>query len=427
MMINNIIESLGKVSLTQKNGKFLADKSYGFDTVCFISKFILHNAQNNCFFKSQLRENSIKYIEDIFQLTQGTAGAVNYYLETINLLEFSGVLLTHDNNKYFIRHREILEYICRCPENAYIFVYLLTYYTYKNDGLLDDYKKLCNSKDLDEKKAIVNKLYESFCSKSVSIEASGSNWSKQLVKYSLIVLGYANKQDYITRTLSFKDRLVGIEDISLNVAGTRTPIYLPKKNDYLHNFNYNYVRKTLKDYLFISVSILVGVNDVVDSIATGLADLKLAIQDTKGMSKDVSDYDKDQYIETIVKTRNQSIQRQFRKSLLDNNEHVCPICGFSFENFLIASHIKPYSHCDDTYDAINHYNGLLLCPNHDKLFEDARYMTIDYKTGEIHLSEAAKNSSDFGMLEGKAISKVYIQNERRHYLEWHNNRFLSQK
>ncbi len=427
MMINNIIESLGKVSLTQKNGKFLADKSYGFDTVYFISKFILHNAQNNCFFKSQLRENSIKYIEDIFQLTQGTAGAVNYYLETINLLEFSGVLLTHDNNKYFIRHREILEYICRCPENAYIFVYLLTYSTYKNDGLLDDYKKLCISKDLDEKKAIVNKLYESFCSKSVSIEAPGSNWSKQLVKYSLIVLGYANKQDYITRTLSFKDRLVGIEDISLNVAGTRTPIYLPKKNDYLHNFNYNYVRKILKDYLFVSVSILVGVNDVVDSIATGLADLKLAIQDTKGMSKDVSDYDKDQYIETIVKTRNQSIQRQFRKSLLDNNEHICPICGFSFENFLIASHIKPYSHCDDTYDAINHYNGLLLCPNHDKLFEDARYMTIDYKTGEIHLSEAAKNSSDFGMLEGKAIPKVYIQNERRHYLEWHNNRFLSQK
>ena len=123
-----------------------------------------------------------------------TENNVNYYLETINLLEFSGVLLTHDNNKYFIRHREILEYICRCPENAYIFVYLLTYSTYKNDGLLDDYKKLCNSKDLDEKKAIVNKLYESFCSKSVSIEAPGSNWSKQLVKYSLIVLGYANKQ-----------------------------------------------------------------------------------------------------------------------------------------------------------------------------------------------------------------------------------------
>ena len=426
-MINKIVESLGKVSLTQKNGKFLADKSYGFDTVYFISKFILHNAQNNYFFKSQLRENSIKYIEDIFQLTPGTAGAVNYYLETINLLEFSGVLLTHDNNKYFIRHREILEYICRCPENAYIFVYLLTYFTYKNDGLLDDYKDLCNSKDVEEKKAIVNKLYECFCAKSVSIEIPDSNWSKQLVKYSLIVLGYANKQDYITRTLSFKDRIVGIEDISLNVAGTRTPIYLPKKNDYLHNFNYNYVRKILKDYLFISVSILVGVNDVVDSIATGLADLKLAIQDTKGMSKDVSDYDKEQYIETIVKTRNQSIQRQFRKSLFENNEHVCPICGFSFENFLIASHIKPYSHCDDTYDAINHYNGLLLCPNHDKLFEDARYMTIDYKTGEIHLSESAKNSSDFGMLEGKAIPKVYIQNERRHYLEWHNNRFLSQK
>ena len=102
---------------------------------------------------------------------------------------------------------------------------------------------------------------------------------------------------------------------------------------------------------------------------------------------------------------------------------TCPVCGIHLPHMLIASHIKPYSKCEDTYDAINHYNGLLLCPNHDRLFEDAKYMTIDYSSGEIILSEAAKNSKDYGGLKGKKIPMVYIRNERRHYLKWHNDRF----
>ena len=75
-------------------------------------------------------------------------------------------------------------------------------------------------------------------------------------------------------------------------------------------------------------------------------------------------------------------------------EHICPICGFSFEKFLIASHIRPYAKCEDTYDAINHFNGLLMCPNHDKLFEDAKYMTVEFDTGKIILSKEAEASTE---------------------------------
>lgn len=129
-------------------------------------------------------------------------------------------------------------------------------------------------------------------------------------------------------------------------------------------------------------------------------------------------------MDDVVRTRSPAVQSQFRKGLFDNNEHVCPICGFSFEQILIASHIRPYAKCEDTYDAINHYNGLLMCPNHDNLFEDARYMTIDYRTGKIKLSEEAKYSKDYGSLEGISIAKTYVDCERRRYLEWHNDRFL---
>lgn len=423
-MITRIKTVLSNVSLTNSKGKYLADKSYGFDTIYFIAKFISYNSQNRRFNRGDLRNKAVKYIEDLFQLTPGTAGAVNYYYESLNLLTFSNILTTDDDQNYFISQPEILDFIAHQPENAYIFLYLLTYMTFKNDDLLELYKKFVLSNDIEEKEYIVEQLYNKFVEKSVSIESTGSNWSKQLVKYSLIVLGYANKSNYLTRTLKVKDNAVTIENASLNVAGSRTPIYLPKKNDYLQTFNLNFVQYHLKDELVNSGIVLSNNIQIVDSVAHSLAELKLTMLDTSSNDETMTDREKQQYIDNVVRTRNQAVQSQFRKGLLENNDHICPVCGFSFEKFLIASHIKPYSKCEDTYDAINHFNGLLMCPNHDKLFEDARYMTIEYSSGKIILSEEAKKSKDYGCLLGTSIPKVYVQNERRHYLEWHNQRFL---
>ena len=136
-MINHILNTLRSVSLAKTEGKFLADKSYAFDTVFFLTKFILHNQQNLRFNKKFLRTNAIAYVEDIFQLKKGTAGAVNYYLETLNVLEFANVLSKEDKEIYRIQDIKTLEYIAQYPENAYIFLYLLTWETFKNDGLLD--------------------------------------------------------------------------------------------------------------------------------------------------------------------------------------------------------------------------------------------------------------------------------------------------
>ncbi len=425
-MIDKIISTISDVSLSKTNGRFLSDKSYGFDTVFFMSKFIKHNAINLQFNSRNLREKAIKYIEDIFQLSKGTAGAVNYFLETLNLLEFSNIIKKTDNKTYFIKENSILSYIAERPENAYIFVYLVTYQTFTNDRIMPLYERYCLSKDLDEKAMIVKDVHKLFCDKSVSIEDGGkSNWSKQLVKYSFIVLGYINQQNIIARTLNVKPSKVTVEDISLNVAGTRTPIYLPKKNDYLQTFNNNYITFYLKPYMIRNVGVIdLSKISMVDSLATNLADLKLTMQDDVVNGNVLTDMEKQQYIANVVRTRNQAVQRQFRKALLANNEHRCPICGFCFEEFLIASHIKPYAQCEDTYDAINHFNGLLMCPNHDKLFEDAKHMTIDYQSGQIILSGTAEISKDFGHIKGKSIPKIYVSNERRHYLKWHNERFI---
>ena len=427
-MINRILNIASDVSLSKTAGKFMSDKAYGFDTVFFISKFILHNSINNSFDKSNLRQKAIDYIEDIFQLTKGTAGAVNYFLETINWLEFSNVLIKTGRSTYLIKERDVLKYLAETSENSYIFNYLVAYQCFKNDGLLSSFDKYCSEKDLSKKEEIVKEIYKVFCKLSPSIGTPDTQWSKQLVKYPFLVLGFINNQRKVTRELRVKEEFLTIEDVALNIEGTRSPIYLPKKNDYLKTFNVNYVRYYLNGYLFVSYNkIQTSEIIIADSFGTNLAELKLAMLDDSKNGVSMSELDKEQYIKNVVKTRNQSIQHQFRKGLLDNNEHVCPICGFCFEEFLIASHIKPYSKCDDTYDAINHYNGLLLCPNHDKLFEDAKHMTIDAKTGEIILSPSAQNSVDFGGLKGKFVARPYIDNERRHYLKWHNERFIALK
>jgi len=83
----------------------------------------------------------------------------------------------------------------------------------------------------------------------------------------------------------------------------------------------------------------------------------------------------------VVKTRvNQGV---FKDRLLSRYKSCC-LCNISNKDFLIASHIKPWSKSE--YDErLDVDNGLLLCPNHDKLF-DRGYITFD-DNGQIIISE----------------------------------------
>ena len=62
----------------------------------------------------------------------------------------------------------------------------------------------------------------------------------------------------------------------------------------------------------------------------------------------------------------------------------CKICGLSDDNFLITSHIKPWSASSDK-EKKDPYNCFLLCPNHDALF-DKGYISFD-SSGKIILSD----------------------------------------
>jgi len=61
-------------------------------------------------------------------------------------------------------------------------------------------------------------------------------------------------------------------------------------------------------------------------------------------------------------------QGQFRKDVLSHWNNTCPVTGVNSPNLLIASHIHSWF-LSDSDEKIDGFNGLLLSPNADKLFD----------------------------------------------------------
>lgn len=84
----------------------------------------------------------------------------------------------------------------------------------------------------------------------------------------------------------------------------------------------------------------------------------------------------------ISSSRQRVGQDVYRRKLLDKYNCQCAICGESFIPMLVASHAKPWVKCESMHEQLSENNGLLLCSNHDTLF-DRGYITIDPFSREI--------------------------------------------
>lgn len=116
--------------------------------------------------------------------------------------------------------------------------------------------------------------------------------------------------------------------------------------------------------------------------------------------------------QVLTKMRiNQSV---FRDSLINRYSHCC-LCDINNEDLLIASHIKPWAKSSDN-EKLDVNNGLLLCPNHDKLF-DKGYISFD-NDGNILISEKLSDEN----LRAMNITKhehIYLTYENKEYMEYH--------
>lgn len=402
------------------DGRFLADKSYGFDTMFFVARYIERFRFGNFFRRTHVeREN--EYIRDLFCLREA-AQVKNYFTEALALLRFVKAVRKNSRDEYEIIDEEILDIYSSSLENAYIFQYILCYSIFKSHRLWSFYEAFCQSQSLEGKQTIYNDYVNAYVREDARVKDPTKLWAIFTPKYPMVVLNYANRMNMVTRTGKVSEDVVSRKDIALNVQGTRANAELPKKNAYLDDLSESYIIESIRPFLVSRIDKYATI-DYTDEFSVDVADTKLDMLAAREhvVRKHKSQESMYKYVRG-VKTR--TVQGEFRNGLLRQTPHVCPICGFSFADFLIASHIKPYAQCDDTYDAMNPNNGLLMCPVCDKLFESANYMSIEPSTGKVVYVPDIEHEQDFQFLHGKTIKYDYIDCERRHYLKWHYDYFL---
>lgn len=121
--------------------------------------------------------------------------------------------------------------------------------------------------------------------------------------------------------------------------------------------------------------------------------------------------------EALIKVRvNQSA---FRKLLMRRYTHCC-LCDVDDESLLVASHIKPWAKSSHA-EKVDVNNGLLLCPNHDKLF-DRGYISFD-NGGHIVISDELSKNCAISM-NIKNDMQIELSNDNIKYMEYHINNVL---
>ena len=148
--------------------------------------------------------------------------------------------------------------------------------------------------------------------------------------------------------------------------------------------------------------------------AASALSLKSDIDELKECLVSETDPEKRTEIETLIKARQG--QGSFRQKLLKLYP-ICPLTDLDVQSLLIASHIKPWSVCNNN-ERLDPFNGLMLAPNIDALF-DKGLITFDTDgTIKIHPTIDPENQERLGISRDM---KLKIEPESEKYFEYHRN------
>lgn len=113
-------------------------------------------------------------------------------------------------------------------------------------------------------------------------------------------------------------------------------------------------------------------------------------------------------------------QGLYRQKLI-NYWEKCSVTGYSDVTILIASHIKPWSVCNNQ-ERMDFYNGLLLLPNLDKLF-DRGYISFN-EDGNIIISKVLEVFPVLGINEQMSI---VLKDKHKEYMQYHRDGIFIRK
>lgn len=150
----------------------------------------------------------------------------------------------------------------------------------------------------------------------------------------------------------------------------------------------------------------------------------------KNTNQSIIAYPKWEIVQRIVSQSGVPCEREavkglqifFKDTLFHECNHACVLCQLDLAHLLIASHIKPFRDCGHIYEAVDYHNGLLLCRNHDFLF-DQGYISFDDNGSLLisnQLKKHLKNCFEAYQLHQSQRLPAYLLNvERKLFLAYH--------
>ncbi len=113
-------------------------------------------------------------------------------------------------------------------------------------------------------------------------------------------------------------------------------------------------------------------------------------------------------------------QGHYRRELIGRWE-VCALTGFSDTRFLMASHIKPWK-VSSNQERLDSYNGLLLLPNLDKVF-DLGFISFE-NSGRIIISSHLEETEKLGV---NPDMQVRLEEPHQKYIQYHRDLVFESK
>lgn len=113
------------------------------------------------------------------------------------------------------------------------------------------------------------------------------------------------------------------------------------------------------------------------------------------------------------------------KNRLKRRNNSCCVTGLKNPSLLIASHIKPWSACEN-FEKLDPDNGLLLAPHLDKLF-DLGFITFN-EDGSIRISsDLYTNEREILQVTNELKLRLQMSQETKQYMAYHNKQVFRGK
>jgi hypothetical protein len=114
----------------------------------------------------------------------------------------------------------------------------------------------------------------------------------------------------------------------------------------------------------------------------------------------------------------------FRERLLEYWDGRCAITGLAVPELLRASHIKPWAACAHDAERLDVFNGLLLAPNLDALFDQGFISVAD--DGSVLVSSALPSEAKTLLGIGAELRVSRLTDGHLGYLPWHREKVFRQ-